>query len=109
MPHDKTVKTLKTVKPLSCKQEQFYVVSKEELERFINEQLQPASDLQYQQDQECGSDDVRVFEVTGQSDEYSRNKLARFVAGEPTTFVTGYLLDELAAKGALPKGSYLVK
>lgn len=101
--------TVKTVKPMSCKQEQFYVVSPEELERYINEQFQPASDLEYQVDQECGSDDVRVFEVTGKSDAYTRGKTARFVAGEPTSLVTGYLLDELAAKGALPKGSYLVK
>lgn len=65
-------------------------------------------DYEFPEDIECGNDSEHTYEVTGELDEWDRQKLQEFVQSGKYLYLAPRLLNDLVARGKLPKGRYLI-
>jgi hypothetical protein len=95
---------------LKMRQETVNVVDSYDLDKFI----QSAYDLQayeFVPCEEVGNDSHHMFRVKAENiegDEYQNGNLRMFRAGKFQYYMTQSLLDDLAYRGEIPEGTYII-
>lgn len=58
----------------------------------------------------CGNDSAHTFTVTGEIDEkWDRPELDKWISGESLTVDPGIVLNDLASRGLILNGNYVIK
>lgn len=86
---------------------EYYVWDCKDLEDAVKEVL--GQQFEFEADQEITYEFTQEFTVTGELSEWQQEVLDRFLETGAARFVTGALLNHLAAEGVIPKGNYLIK
>lgn len=91
---------------LRAKKKVIFEVSHRDLETFIQKEYGRA-DYDFVSDTECSNDSNHDFTVDGKVDDPER--VAAFREQDHIGYLTGDLLNDMASRGLIEKGTYLVK
>lgn len=91
--------------------ETFHVLEYHEFDKLVNEHLKPPQEYEVVPDQEWNNDESHTFSIS--PDDYSdddQKELQEFLRGEVEQWMSpAVLLGELAARGVIPWGEYLIE
>jgi hypothetical protein len=82
-------------------------VDSSDLNQFVCETY--AIDYDFRADQESGNDSAHTFSVDGVVDEWEKDRVDELLNGGYPSFVSGALLNHMAAEGLIPTGDYVVE
>ena len=98
------------------KSETYHVLPYHEFDDLVNTHLKPAMTYEVVSDQEWNNDENHTFSITEEEyTESDREEVQEFIVADlsfssPCVFVSpAALLSELAARGIIPWGNYLIE
>lgn len=85
-------------------------VSWSDLERLVNDTYGFGGEWDFVANEECGNDSDHSFSTERKLMSFQEESLAKFVAGDPWAlqFDTNTIITDLANRGLIPHGEYLV-
>jgi len=88
---------------------QYHIIEYGEWERVVNEFYKPTPEWDFVSDHEANNDSNYSFHVTGEIDEYEKDRILNFIKDSNFEgWMTQVLLDDLCCKGIINKGEYLI-
>jgi hypothetical protein len=96
------------VRHLNMRPVQVFEVDYGDLELFITDSFDLKSQFSIPADQESGNDTTISLNVDPRLGEYSRQRVAAYVASESSVFVLGDMMDYLCAYGRISPGKYII-
>ena len=100
---------------MEIKKVEYFEVDYSEVDRFVNEYYNMpknkygAYEWEIAADLESPNDVSHTFDIDGILDKYDEKRLSNFLKGDIEGFIARVLMNDLARKGLIPKGEYLIK
>src|SRR5688572_27802165 len=92
---------------LKVTKKEYFEVDSYDFEELIRN-VYKQEDYSFVADIECGNDSQHSFVVEKNIDEYHEGKLWEFKVGGKQGYIAGTLLNDLARKGIIEEGNYLI-